>query len=51
MKGCSFEDENELLAGTISELNKVSREEFETVFQECVLRLERCIDTQREYVH
>jgi hypothetical protein len=33
MKGCLFEDENELLAGIISELNKISREELETVFR------------------
>jgi hypothetical protein len=39
-KGCLFEDENELLAGIISELNKISREELETVFQKWVLRLD-----------
>jgi hypothetical protein len=50
MKGCLFEDENELLAGIISELNKINREELETVFQEWVLRLDRCIDTGGEYV-
>jgi hypothetical protein len=50
MKGSLFEDENELLAGIISELNKISREELEIVFQEWVLRLDRCIDTGGEYV-
>jgi hypothetical protein len=39
MKGYLFEDENELLAGIINELNKISREQLETVFQEWVLRL------------
>jgi hypothetical protein len=41
---------NELLAGIISEMNKISREELETVFQEWVLRLDRCIDTGGEHV-
>jgi hypothetical protein len=50
MKGCLFEDEKELLEGIISELNKISREEPETVFQEWVLRLDRYTDTGGEYV-
>jgi hypothetical protein len=50
MKGCLFEDENELWVGIISELNKISREQLETVFQEWVLRLDRCIDTGGKYV-
>jgi hypothetical protein len=49
MNGSLSEDENELLAGIISELNKISREELETIFQEWILRLDRCIDTGREY--
>jgi hypothetical protein len=50
MNGCLFEDENELLTSITSELNKISRETLETVFQEWVLRLEQCIDTGGEYV-
>jgi hypothetical protein len=50
MKGCVFEDENELFVGITAELNKVSRDGLEPVFQEWSLRLARRINTKGEYV-
>jgi hypothetical protein len=50
VKGCIFEDENERFVGIMTELNKVSREKLEAVFEEWMLRLDRCINTKGEYV-
>jgi histone-lysine N-methyltransferase SETMAR len=50
MKGCVFEDENELFVSTMIELNKVNREELEVVFAEWLLRLYRCINRKRDYL-
>jgi hypothetical protein len=40
MKRCVFEYENEFFVGIMTELNKVSREELEAVFEEWLLRLD-----------
>jgi hypothetical protein len=50
MKGCVFEDGNELFVKITTELNKVSREELEPVFVEWLLRLDRCINQKEKCV-
>jgi hypothetical protein len=45
----TFVDDDELLQGVNKMLNGTSREELEEVFKEWLLRLDRCIQQDREY--
>jgi histone-lysine N-methyltransferase SETMAR len=47
--GAAFAD-NELLQGVMEVLNEISREELEAVFEEWLLRLDRRIQQNGEYV-
>jgi hypothetical protein len=50
MKGCVFENAKGLFVGKMIELNKVNREEPEAIFDEWLLRLDRCMNKKRDYV-
>jgi hypothetical protein len=42
LMGAAFADDNELLQDVMEVLNGISREELEAVFEEWLLRLDRC---------
>jgi hypothetical protein len=48
--GAIFANNDELLQGVMEVLNGISREELDVVFEEWLLRLERCIQQNGEYV-
>jgi hypothetical protein len=50
MKGCAFGNANELSLGIMSEVNKINREKLEAVFDEWLLRLDRCINMNGKYI-
>jgi hypothetical protein len=50
MKGYAFENENKLSLGIMSEVSKISCEELEAAFDKWLLRLDRCININGEYV-
>jgi hypothetical protein len=45
----AFADEDEFLQGVMEVFNGISREELEAVFEEWLLRLDRCIQQNGEY--
>jgi hypothetical protein len=49
LMSAAFADD-ELLQGVMKVLNGISREELEAVFEEWLLRLDRCIQPNGEYV-
>jgi hypothetical protein len=50
LMGAASADNNELLQGVMEVLNRISREELEVVFEEWLLRLDRCIRQDGKYV-
>jgi hypothetical protein len=48
--GAIFANNDKLLQGVMEVLNGISREELEVVFEQWLLRLERCIQQNGEYV-
>jgi hypothetical protein len=50
MKRYAFGNENKLSLGIMNEVSKISREELEAVFDKQLLRLDRCININGEYV-
>jgi hypothetical protein len=48
LKGFSFQDEDDLFRGVIEALNDISLQMFEATFEECLIRLDRYINTDRE---
>jgi hypothetical protein len=50
LMGAALVDDDELLQGVIEVLNGSSQEEPEAVFEEWLLRLDRCIQQNGEYI-
>jgi hypothetical protein len=50
LMGVAFANDDELLHGVMEVLNGISREDLEAIFEECFLRLDRCIQENGEYV-
>jgi hypothetical protein len=50
LMGGAFADDDELLQGVTEELNGISREELEAVFEEWLRRLDRCIQQNAEHI-
>jgi hypothetical protein len=50
LMSAAFSEDNELLQGAMKVLNGTSREELEAVFEEWLLRLDRSIQQNGEYV-
>jgi hypothetical protein len=50
IKGCVFGNVKKLFREIMSEASKISREGFEAVFPEWLLRLDRCINLNGECV-
>jgi hypothetical protein len=48
--GAAFADNDELLQGVMEVLNGISREDLEAVFEEWLLRLDRRIQQNGEYI-
>jgi histone-lysine N-methyltransferase SETMAR len=50
LMGAAFADDDELLQGMSEVLDGISREEHEAVFEEWLLRVDRCIQQNGEYI-
>jgi hypothetical protein len=50
LMNAAFAGDDELLQGVMEVFNGISREELEAVFEEWLLRLDRCIQQNGEYV-
>jgi hypothetical protein len=50
LMGAAFVDDDELLQGVMEVLNGSSQEDLEAVFEQWLLRLDRCIQQNGEYI-